>query len=60
MDDFKKAQTKVVDVGGYGCPCCSPVACKKRSKAKKKLHKLARTIIKRNLKKQIKEEMETC
>jgi hypothetical protein len=49
MDAFKKAQQKDIGPGGINCPCCVQYGNKR--KAKKRLRKKARRIMKLSIKK---------
>jgi len=46
MQMWKEVQQKEIDVGGYKCPCCSPVQNRQKSKEKKRLHRRARARLK--------------
>lgn len=55
MDKFKKAQAKEIAIGGYKCPCCTPLSNTDKNKAKRQLHKRARQRLKQDLLKEIQE-----
>jgi hypothetical protein len=46
MDNFKRAQAKVVGPGGIKCPCCTLF---NKKNAKKKTRKIGRAVMKQEL-----------
>ncbi len=51
MDHFRRAQAKDVHVGGYKCPCCTPLTKRNQRKSKTALHKRTRSRLKQELSK---------
>jgi len=53
MDEFRKVQHSCCGVGGINCECCNPFGGDKKDK--RVLNKMSRSILKRELKKDLNE-----
>lgn len=49
MDYFQEAQAKDVHIGGYKCPCCTPLTKRNRRRSKTGLHKRTRSRLRQEL-----------
>lgn len=49
MDYFQEAQAKDVHIGGYKCPCCTPLTKRNRRRSKTALHKRTRSRLSQEL-----------